>query len=123
MFSKDLAERNQSDKPLRDKAFKIASDPKYDGYQRGLASMVYNFFGKKSSGSGIDTSLANRSATELNYQLPNELLRKIIRQFKQQKVYSFFFRQYLGCWFSCYAIIKQMQQRNQVFIVCNCFVW
>ena len=39
--SKDLAERTESDKVLRDKAFKIASDPKYDGYQRGLASMVY----------------------------------------------------------------------------------
>ena len=90
MFSKDLAERNQSDKRLRDKAFKIASDPKYDGYQRGLASIVYNFFDKKSSGSGIDTSLANRSATEPNYQLSNELHRGIIRQFKQQKVYFFF---------------------------------
>ena len=42
--SKDLAKRTQSDKVLRDKAFKIASDPKYDGYQRGLASMVYKFF-------------------------------------------------------------------------------
>ena len=90
MVSKDLAERNRSGKRLRDKAFKIASDPKYDGYQRGLASMVYNFFDKKSSGSGINTSLANRSATEPNYQLPNELPRQIIRQFKQQKVYSFF---------------------------------
>ena len=39
--SKDLVKRTQSDKVLRDKAFKIASDPKYDGYQRGLASMVY----------------------------------------------------------------------------------
>ena len=38
--SKDLAKRTQSDKVLRDKAFKIVSDPKYDGYQRGLASMV-----------------------------------------------------------------------------------
>ena len=38
--SKDLAKRTQSDKVLRDKAFKIASAPKYDGYQRGLASMV-----------------------------------------------------------------------------------
>ena len=38
--SKDLVKRTQSDKVLRDKAFKIASDPKYDGYQRGLASMV-----------------------------------------------------------------------------------
>ena len=51
--SKDLAKRTQSDKVLRDKAFKIASDPKYDGYQRGLASMVYKIFDKKSSGSGI----------------------------------------------------------------------
>ena len=48
---------------LRDKAFKIASDPKYDGYQRGLASMVYNCFDKKSSGSGI--------INEANYQLAN----------------------------------------------------
>ena len=38
--SKDLVKRTQSDKVLRDKAFKIASDPKCDGYQRGLASMV-----------------------------------------------------------------------------------
>ena len=47
--SKDLTKRTQSDKVLRDKAFKIASDPKYDGYQRGLASMVYKFFDKKSA--------------------------------------------------------------------------
>ena len=38
--SKDLVKRTQSYKVLRDKAFKIASDSKYDGYQRGLASMV-----------------------------------------------------------------------------------
>ena len=38
---------------MRDKAFRIASDSKYDGYQRGLASMVYKFYDKKSSGSGI----------------------------------------------------------------------
>ena len=38
--SKHLARRTQSDKVLRDKAFKIASDPKYDGYQKGLAAMV-----------------------------------------------------------------------------------
>ena len=42
--SKDLAKRTQSDKVLRDKAFKIASDPKYDGYQRELASMIYKLF-------------------------------------------------------------------------------
>ena len=53
--SKDLTKRTQSDKVLRDKAFKIASDPKYDGYQRGLTSMVYNFFDKKSSGRVVAT--------------------------------------------------------------------
>ena len=47
--SKDLAKGTQSDKVLRDKAFKIANDSKYDDCQRGLASMVYNFFDKKSS--------------------------------------------------------------------------
>ena len=41
--SKDLAKRTQSDKSLRDKAIKIASDPKYDGYLKGLASIVYKF--------------------------------------------------------------------------------
>ena len=41
--SKDLVKRTQSDKVLKDKAFKIVSDPKYGGYQRGLASMVYKF--------------------------------------------------------------------------------
>ena len=81
--SKDLAKRTQSDKVLRDKAFKIASDPKYDGYQRGLASMVYKFFDKKSSGSGVN-------AIEPNDQLANELHRQIIKTFKRQKLYSYF---------------------------------
>ena len=55
--SKDLVKRIQSDKVPRDKAFKIASNPKYDGPQRGLASMVYKFFDKKSGGSGITNEL------------------------------------------------------------------
>ena len=71
-----LKEHNQ-----RDKAFKIASNPKYDGHQRGLASMVYSFFDKKSKGSGIKLS---------NKQLPNELHKPIIRKLKRRKVYSSF---------------------------------
>ena len=59
---------------MRDKVFKRVSDLKYDGYQRRLASMVYNFF-DKSSGGGIDFSLTNKSATEANYQHENELHR------------------------------------------------
>ena len=45
---KDLARRTASDKVLRNKVFNIAKNPKYNGYQRGLASMVYTFFDKKS---------------------------------------------------------------------------
>ena len=59
---KHLKRRTASDNILRDKSFNIAKNPKYDGYQRELASMVYKFFHKKSallpnksvSGSGID---------------------------------------------------------------------
>ena len=67
---------------MRDKAFKIASDPKHDDYQRGVASMVYKLFDKKSSESGV--------ATEPNYQLANELHRQIIRKIKRQEVYLSF---------------------------------
>ena len=80
--TKDLEKRTQSDKILRDKPFKVVSDPKYDGYQRGLASIVYKFFDKKSSGSGI--------VNEPNYQLANELHKPIIRKFKKRDFYSFF---------------------------------
>ena len=46
---KDLINRTEADKVLTDKAYNIASNPEYDGYQRGLASMVYKFFDKKST--------------------------------------------------------------------------
>ena len=71
--SKDLVKRTQSDKVLRDKAFKIASNPKYDRYQRGLASIVYTFFDKKSEGSGVTTN-------EFIYQLANELHKPVIKK-------------------------------------------
>ena len=50
---KDLTKRTTSNKILRDKVFNIAKNSKYDGYQRRLASMVYKFFDRKTSGSGI----------------------------------------------------------------------
>ena len=43
-YFKDLERRTASDKVLGDKAFNIAKNRKYDGYQRGLASIVYTFF-------------------------------------------------------------------------------
>ena len=79
--SKYLAKITQSDKVLRDKAFKIASDPKYDGYQRGLASMVYKFFDKKSA--SLNKSSGSCIFNEPNYQLANELHKPIVRNFKK----------------------------------------
>ena len=71
-----------SNKFLRDKAFKIESDPKYDGYQRGLDSMIYKLFDKKSSGSGF--------ANEPNYELASELHKPIVKKFNKRKVYASF---------------------------------
>ena len=76
--------RTASDKVLRDKAFNIAKNPKYDEYQRGLASIIYKFFDNKSaslpdksvSGSGI----ANNEIKQ-NLQLAKELHKPIIRKF------------------------------------------
>ena len=54
---KDLARKRASDKFLRDKAFNIAKNPKYYGYQRGLASMVYKFFDKNSKGGVVNITV------------------------------------------------------------------
>ena len=77
---KDLEKRTQSDIVLKNKALKIASNIKYNGYERGLASMVYKFFDKKSKGSGLKE----------NQQLANELHKPIIRKFKKKKSVFFF---------------------------------
>ena len=62
---KDLTRRTASDKILRDKAFNIARNPKYNGYQRGIASMVYNFFVKKFGGSGVNMHANNERLLDL----------------------------------------------------------
>ena len=93
--SKDLTKRTVVDKSLKNKAFDIAKDPKYDGYQRGLASMVYKIFDskvaspdKKSVGSGAKR--VNTKITSQNEQLAEQLHKPIIRKFKKRKVYSTF---------------------------------
>ena len=91
--SKDLTKRTVADKFLKNKAFDIAKDPKYD--QRGLASMVYKFFDskvaspvKKSEGSGA--KYVNTKIIPQNEQLAEELHKPIIRKFRKRKVYSAF---------------------------------
>ena len=82
IINKDLINRTKADKVLRDKAYNIASNPEYDGYRRGLASMVYKFFDKKSMGSGI--------ARSSSLKLADELHKPVIRKFNKRKVYSEF---------------------------------
>ena len=74
---KDLINRTKSDKVLRDKAYNIASNPEYDVYQRGLASMVYKFFDKKSMGSGIATA---RSSSILADELYKPVIKNLIKE-------------------------------------------
>ena len=86
---KDLINRTEADKVLKDKAYDIASNPKYDGYQRGLASMVYKFFDKKSTGNGIARDTTKSSSLERSSSiLADELLKLIINKFNERKVYS-----------------------------------
>ena len=103
---KDVENRLISDQKLRNSAYDIASNPKYDGYQRGLASMVYNFFDSKvapldkkaMSGKGNAKSTAKPNAlarsslerTENNKILAEELHKPVIKKFNKRKVYSQF---------------------------------
>ena len=90
---KDLKRRTTSDKILRDKAFNIAKNPKYDGYQERLASMVYRFSDKKSA-SLTDKSVAAggvaNNEIKQNFELAEELHKPVIRKFKKKEVYSGF---------------------------------
>ena len=87
---KDLNRRTAFDKILRDKAFNIAKYPKYDGYQRGLASMVCRFFDKKSSGSGIkNENISNKESAE-------GLNKPIITNINKIKVHSSFINNIWG---------------------------
>ena len=76
--SKHLAKRTISGKILKDTAYGNAIDPKYDGYQRGLVSMVNKFFNKKTG---------SKSGASVNEELAQELEKQLIKNFKTKKVY------------------------------------
>ena len=107
---KDLAKRTAADKVLRDKAFNIAKDPKYDGYQSGLASVVYKFFDKNTAGSGIKSMPQNE-------QLAEELHKPIIRKFKKRKIHSTFKDK---IWGADLADMQLISKFNKGFRLCYC---
>ena len=113
---KDLKRRTAADNVLRDKAFNIAKNPKYDGYQRGLASMVYKFF----EGSGV--TLANKSAIKSiprNEKLAEELHKPIIRKIKNRKVYSAFKD---NIWAAALADMQLISKVNKGFRFLLCVI-
>ena len=78
---KDLARRTASGKVLRDKAFDMTKNLKHDGYQGGIASVIYKFFDKKSAGSDVNNE------SKQNLQLAEGLHKAIIKKFKERTVY------------------------------------
>ena len=79
---KDLARRTESAKVLRAKTFNIAKNPKYDGYQRRLSSMIYKLFDEKTSG-GANKSITNQKlAINFINQLFNFFLKSVYSSFK-----------------------------------------
>ena len=99
--SKDLTKRTQPDKILRGKAFKFASDPKYAGYQRGLAT---SFLIK----SLVMLLLSPITNSQMNFI--GRLLEHSRDEFSRVTGDDLFisYRKCLGCWFGWYAIIKQI---------------
>ena len=110
---KDLNRRTAADKVLHDKAFHIAKNPKYDGYERGLASMVYKFFDKKTSGS----SFKNENIS--NKELAEELHKPIIRKFNKRKVHSHFIG---NIWGADLADIQLVSKFNKGFRFLFCVI-
>ena len=78
---KDLPRKTASDKALRDEAFNIAKNPEYDKYQSGLASLVYKFFDKNTSGTNVSGGAA-KSEIMTNQELAEELHKSIIIKFE-----------------------------------------
>ena len=88
---KDVINRTEADKVLRDKAYDIASNPEYDDYQRSLASMVYKFFDKKSTAEHSSLErMGSGIARDSSLILAGELHKPVIKKFNKRKVYSQF---------------------------------
>ena len=109
---KDLTRRTTSDKILCNKAFNIAQNPKYDEYQRELASVVYKFFDEKSSGGGIKNE--NISSKEL----AEELHKPIIRKFKKRKKPTPFIDNTCGADLADMHLISKFNKGIRFFVMC-----
>ena len=108
-YFKDLARKTVFDKVLRNKAFDIAKNPKYDGYETGLASMIYKFFDRRTSGGAIKSMP--------NQQLADEFHKPIIKKFEKRKVYSLFKDNILGADLADMQLISKFNKGIR-FLLC-----
>ena len=104
----DLAGRTAFVKVLRDKAFNITKNAKFDGYQRGLASMVHKLFDKKSKGKGVNIP------SVFNKLLAEELHKQIIRNFKKKNSLCRFKDNILGADLVDMQLIKKFNKGFRV---------
>ena len=108
---KDLNRKTAADKVSRDKPFNIAKNPKYNEYHRGFASMVYKFFDKRVSGSGIKNKNISKK------QLSEELQKPVIRKFNKRKVHSHFIDNIWGADLAYMQLIRKFNKRFR-FLLC-----
>ena len=116
---KDLKNRTKSDKVLRDKAYDIASNPEYDGYQKGLASMVYKFFDKKST-AGPSSLERMGSGIASSSVLADELHKPVIKKFNKRKVYSQFKD---NIWGLDLADMQSLSRKNIKYLLCAIYLY
>ena len=121
--NKDLINRTRSDKVLREKAYNIASNPKYDGYQRGLASRVYKFFDKKSMGScTAKSSSLERIMRDSSLILADELHKPVIKKFNKKKVYSQFKDDIWGVDLADIKLLSKQNKCIKISFMCYKFI-
>ena len=110
---KDLNRRTAGDKVLRDKVFDIAKNPKYDGYQRGLALMVYEFFDENISNGTVKTEVISSK------ELAEELQKPIIRKSEKRKVHLPFI---VNVWSTDLADVQLISKFNKRFRFLLCVI-
>ena len=110
---KDLNRRTAGDKVLRDKVFDIAKNPKYDGYQRGIALMVYEFFDENISNGTVKTEVISSK------ELAEELQKPIIRKSEKRKVHLPFI---VNVWSADLADVQLISKFNKRFRFLLCVI-
>ena len=108
---KHVNRRTAADKVLHNKAFNIAKNPKYDGYQCGLASMVYRLFDVKASGGAIIIEIMS------NKELEEELRKPILRKLEKKEVPSSFIDNIWGAGLTDMQLISKSYKRFW-FLLC-----